>query len=270
MAAKVVNSNIPMLDSLKSITYEQLQTLAHRELRSEGVFGSFFVALADVTRDGHVPDGSPRLPRLRRNIKVPERPDFRSGEGEGFSSSPSRPSSSPTNRAPIPTPIPTTPTPISKTLTSLPPNSSPFTVSSEYVPDQQDGELELEDQLDRKHPEVVSANMAAQFISTVLDVYSSGSNKNHRSEFCIGPTTLHLVSHVLNCTCQDDGAAWRRKYDPDTRAWINKSELLFSLEVKSSYSQSDSSGMGIPSNRTLAQQFCELLGSVMSKVERKD
>ncbi|KAF7853074.1 hypothetical protein EAF04_010813 [Stromatinia cepivora] len=207
-AAKVVDGNKLLLDSLKSVTYEQLQTLTHRELRSDTVFGSYFVALADVARGIHVPDGSPRLPRTRRIIKAPERPDFRSGEGEGFSSSPPRASSPiPATRAPIPT----TPTPIPKTFKSIPLNSSPFTTdSTEYVPSQRGGGLEFEDQLDRKKHEVVSANMAAQFISTVLDVYSSQSNEDISTEFFIGPTTLYLSSPTLDCTCQDDGAAWRR------------------------------------------------------------
>ncbi|KAJ8065840.1 hypothetical protein OCU04_004944 [Sclerotinia nivalis] len=262
-AAKVVDGNKLLLDSLKSVTYEQLQTLSHRELRSETVFGSYFVALADVARGVRVPDGSPRL---RKNIKVPERPDFRSGEGEGFSSSPPRASS------PIPTHIPTTPTPISKTSKSIPPNSSPFTTdSTEYAPSQRDG-IDFEDQLDRKKHEVVSANMAAQFISTVLDVYCSRSNENIGTEFFVGPTTLYLSSPTLDCTCQDDGAAWRRVRDPSTKAWMNdeSTPLLFSLEVKSFYTQSDSSGMGITSDTTLAQQFCELLGSVMSQVKNQN
>jgi hypothetical protein len=46
--------------------------------------------------------------------------------------------------------------------------------------------------------------------------------------------------------------------------------LLCSLEAKSCYTRVDSSGIGMVSERTLAQQFCELLGLVLSQVSDRD
>jgi hypothetical protein len=84
-ATDLVASDRSLLTSLTSISYEELRSLSHRALRSVPNFGSFFVSLADVTRIERQ-----NLPsrRLRENIQAPNRPNFRSGEGEGFSSSP--------------------------------------------------------------------------------------------------------------------------------------------------------------------------------------
>ncbi len=223
-----------LLTSLTSFSYEELRSLSHRALRSVPSFGSFFVSLADVTR---VRSQSLPSRRLRENIQAPERPNFRSGEGEGFSSSP-------------------------------PIGSSPFTtVSSTYSPRHLNERPDFEEQIDRKKHEVVSANMAAQFISIVIDLYSSQPDESITTEFFNAPNTFYLISPHLNCICQDDGAAWRREFNPITKTWMNpQSELLYSLEVKSSYFQVDSSGIGATSDSTLAQQFCELLGSELSQV----
>lgn len=223
-----------LLTSLTSFSYEELRSLSHRALRSVPSFGSFFVSLADVTR---VRSQSLPSRRLRENIQAPERPKFRSGEGEGFSSSP-------------------------------PIGSSPFTtVSSTYSPRHLNERPDFEEQIDRKKHEVVSANMAAQFISIVIDLYSSQPDESITTEFFNAPNTFYLISPHLNCICQDDGAAWRREFNPITKTWMNpQSELLYSLEVKSSYFQVDSSGIGATSDSTLAQQFCELLGSELSQV----
>ena len=173
-----------LLTSLTSISYEELRSLSHRALRSVPSFGSFFVSLADVTRarSQSVPSR-----RLRENIQAPERPDFRSGEGEGFSSSP-------------------------------PIGSSPFTtVSSLYSPRHMNERPDFEEQIDRKKHEVVSANMAAQFISTVIDFYSNQPDGNITTEFFNAPNTFHLVSPHLNCICQDDSGTWRKEFNPITR-----------------------------------------------------
>ncbi len=146
--------------------------MSHRALRSVPSFGSFFVSLADVTR---VRSQSLPSRRLRENIQAPERPNFRSGEGEGFSSSP-------------------------------PIGSSPFTtVSSTYSPRHLNERPDFEEQIDRKKHEDGSIT----------------------TEFFNAPNTFYLVSPHLNCICQDDGAAWRREFNPITKTWMNpQSELL--------------------------------------------
>jgi hypothetical protein len=141
------------------------------------------------------------------------------------------------------------------------------TASSAYSPRHLSEKPDVEEQIDRKKHEVVSANMAAQFISIVIDLYSSQPIESITTEFSNAPNTVYMDSPHFSCICQDDGAIWRREFNPVTRTWINsQSTLLCSLEAKSSYSKVDSSGIGATSDRTLAQQFCELLGSVLSQV----
>jgi hypothetical protein len=204
-AAANVAADQSRLVSLTAFSYEEIRSLPHRALRSMNYFGSFFVSLADVARVR-----SQDLPtrRLRENIRAPERPNFRSGEGEGFSSSP-------------------------------PIGSSPLTiVSSAYSPRHLSERPDVEEQIDRKKHEVVSANMAAQFISIVIDLYSNQPIESITTEFSNAPNTFHLDSPQFNCICQDDGAIWRRKFNPITKTWINpQSTLLCSLEAKSSYSR---------------------------------
>jgi hypothetical protein len=144
-------------------------------------------------------------------------------------------------------------------------------VSSAYSPRNLSEKPDFEEQIDRKKHEVVSASMAAEFISIVIDLYSSQPNQSAATEFANAPNTFYLNSPQLNCICQDDGAIWYRVFNPVTRSWINHdSKLLCSLEAKSSYFQEDSSGMGTISDRTLAQQFCEPLGSVLLGVTNEE
>lgn len=235
-----------LLKSLEEFSHEELRSFSHRALRSVTDFGSFFVSLADVARVR-----GQDVPRrhLRENVLRPSRPEFRSGEGEGLSSSP--------QRAPSPSP---------KRV------SSPLTTdSSEYSPRNLDEEPDFEEQMDRKKHEIVCANMAAEFISVVVDLYSPRPGKNMAIEFSNAPNTFRLDSPQLNCICQDDGGIWLRMFNPGTRTWINtEGKLLCSLEAKPAYFQADSSGPGAISDRTLAQQFCELLGSVMAEPKDGD
>ncbi|APA09270.1 predicted protein [Sclerotinia sclerotiorum 1980 UF-70] len=110
-AVKAVADNEVMLRSLQLFSYQQLPTLSHAELRVEPGFGAFYEAIADVIRLGDVHPQEVHLRRPRRQIKAPERPGFRSGEGEGLSS-PLRESTPP----PASGTDPTTPTPIRRTL----------------------------------------------------------------------------------------------------------------------------------------------------------
>lgn len=229
-----VAGNQALIASLAAVSREELRILPHRMLRSVPNFGSFYVALADVTRVRGL-EVSTRS--LRRDIQAPARPAFRSGEGEGLSSSPTQ-------------------------------GSSPLTSTSVYSPGHVDEQPDFEEQIDRKKHEIVCTNMAAQFISTIVDLYSSQLPENISVEFCNAPNEFRLDSPHLSCICQDDGGLWHREFQAVTRTWINpQGRLLCSLEAKSSYSKADDSGIGATSERTLAQQFCELLGSVLSQIE---
>ncbi|ESZ91266.1 hypothetical protein SBOR_8359 [Sclerotinia borealis F-4128] len=304
MAKVRIDADPFRLKSLKSYSLEDVQTLSHRTLRAVPDFGSFFVSLADVTRLPSQ-EVSRRLRQAGAHQRQGD-PNYVTGENLGLSSpiSASRATSvisscsipenknddgtypeidDPSN----PTPDQDTEWTISvvpalATITGLNTNMGPpervgpgvaepavfqpraeNDVNSSFSPDQP---ADYEEQIDRTKHEAVSANMASQFISTIVDLYSNEPGENaFITEFFLSPNTFKLVSPHLNCTCQDDGGLWRIQFD--NRAWINKkSELVCSLEVKSSYSQADSSGNGAISHTTLAQQFCELLGSVMSLV----
>ncbi|KAL5351060.1 hypothetical protein ACLOAV_004635 [Pseudogymnoascus australis] len=216
-ATNIIGANESLLASLGQFSRDQLRTFPHRKLRNNP-FASFFVSLADVAREGSY-ERPFRL--LRHDTRIPERPNFRSGEGEGFSSSPAG-------------------------------GSSPYTIGSLYSPGQQNEAPDFEEQIDRKKHETVSANMAAQFISVILDLYSNHATEFVSTEFDNAPNTFYLKTSQLNCICQDDGAIWRRKFNPVTRAWLNVERV------------------GAISYQDLGQQFCELLGPVLSQVQDGD
>lgn len=112
--------------------------------------------------------------------------------------------------------------------------------------------------------------MAREFVSSVLDLLSGQTSKTNAIEFSHAPTKFQLKSKNLRCTCQDDGAIVRREWDDEEQKWATGENLtdwlLCSLEVKPAYMEEDDSGRGTLSDKTLAQQFCELLGAVMSAV----
>lgn len=159
--------------------------------RSSGRCNSFEIeACQDFVSIQHSGQDLPSR-RLRENIGAPKRPNFRSGKGEGFSLSPTM-------------------------------DSSPLTtVSSTYSPRHLSEKPGFEEQIDRKTHEVVSANMAAQVISIVIDLYSGQPTERITTEFSNAPNTFYLDSPQFNCICQDDGAIGRREFNPNTRTWIN-------------------------------------------------
>ena len=77
-----------------------------------------------------------------------------------------------------------------------------------------------------------------------------------------------MVLNSLNfaCTCQDDGAIIRRQFNAMLSRWVSDDSFLCSLEAKSRFTKIGESDTGIVSDHVLAQQVCEILGSVMSLV----
>jgi len=235
-AARTLIARFPSpVADLTRVSLSEVGRMGHQELRElGGAFGAFLVALADVSR---VPNPiSIANSRVRRNPKPIDRSEYVTGEGL---SSPST------------------------TASSDHVKSSPFTPQSQ-------GPLEFEDQVERTKHEIVSADMAGRFVSSVLDLLSGQESQDHRIEFSKAPTVFELESPNFSCTCQDDGAIVHRKFNVGISRWTSSDSFLCSLEAKARYTKIDSSGTGMVSDRELAQQVCELLGSVMSMVEDEE
>ncbi|KAH6667394.1 hypothetical protein B0J14DRAFT_658844 [Halenospora varia] len=236
VARNTVDACSAKVADLTSLSSSQISKMSHAELRANGgVFDSFYVALADVSR---LPDlTSAANDRPQRDRKPINRPEYDTGQGL------SSPASVVTegDRARHPT-------------------SSPFTPHSE-------GGRDYDIQLDRTKHEAVSADLAAQFISSVLDRLSGQTSQNSRIEFSRAPKAFRLESLNISCTCQDDGSIIQRKRNALTLKWSTNESFLCSLEAKSRYTQADALGKGTISDRVIAQQVCEMLGSVMSIVE---
>jgi hypothetical protein len=225
-----------LISELVRFSFSDIGRMAHQELRLQGgAFCSFLVALADVSRVPNPVTNS--RSRLRSNPRPIDRPDFVIGEG------------------------------YSSPMTA---GSSEQAQSSPYSP-QDHGPLDFDEQSERIKHEAVSAHMAGEFISTVLDLLAGQTSPESRVEFCNAPTKFDLECPSLSCSCQDDGALVRRKFNAAISQWTSNDSFLCSLEAKSRYTKADAiSGMGTVSERVLAQQVCEMLGSVMSIVEDGD
>lgn len=113
----------------------------------------------------------------------------------------------------------------------------------------------------------MSADMAAQFISMVVDRLSGQTSPSHRIEFFEAPTIFELDSSNFACTCQDDGAIVRRDFNVVISRWVSHESFLCSLEAKSRYTKADASDIEVVSDPVFAQHVCEILGSVMSMVK---
>lgn len=222
-----------------------VETHAHKELRQEGaLFGAFFVAMADVlSRKRENSESktlaSTRSPRIHR---APNRPDMTTGEGF---SSPPRSSAGSSQGIQIPS------------------------SNSSYHPGNDDHHepLPIEEQRERRKDETVARMMASQFISAVIDLFTDQHSNDTRIEFSDEPTNFILKSPRFNCTCQDDGSIIRKMKLPETGKWVYDS-FKCSLEVKSAFDLEDpSSGKGLVKESVLAQQACELMGSMMLVVD---
>ena len=219
-AREALDARLTEVSDLKRLSLSQVREMSHAELRAEGGdFDSFYVALADVSRlpelAGAVPD------RPQRDRKPTQNPGY--DPGEGLSS------------------------PISESANGDRAHHPP---SSPYTPESL-GRQDYDSQLDEAKLEAVTADLAAQFISTVLDRLSNQNSKNTRIESSRAPTTFVLDSSALSCSCQDDGSiVWRRK-GPVSHQW-STTEWRCSLEVKSQFAQLDDLGRGVVSDRVIA------------------
>ncbi|OBT76564.1 hypothetical protein VF21_05440 [Pseudogymnoascus sp. 05NY08] len=140
--------------SLIAVTPKDLRLCSHQQLRAKGNhFGAFYIRLADIVR---LPPGEPQV-RPSRVVSPPDMSGYVSGEGLGLSS------------------------PVgSQQLDSSQPSS--FSLS-------ESDPVERPEHVLRTKHEVVTAGMAAEFISAVLDICSEQKNADSRIEFTPAPTT---------------------------------------------------------------------------------
>jgi hypothetical protein len=248
-ARKMVNisdSSHALID-LKKLSADQISKMCHKQLRAAGgSFGSFYVALADVMRP---PSTSTSL-RSSTRVRRPANQSSEYVTGQGLSSPPKRATSQ----------EPSSPS------KGESPSSSPFQPSS-----QDEGEFET--QLHRAKREAVCANLAAEFISSVLDWFLAGPEHNpkkcSRIEFSREPTIFKLHSSALYCTCIDDGSIIWCQPEDKTFEWTSGKKFLCSLEAKAKYSKANAmSGVPIISDRVHAQLACELIGAMMALVDK--
>lgn len=246
-AARQTIRSLEVLEHLTILTKPpppDAKSMCHRELRQAGGdFGSFYVGLSDVIC---MPDESAlnsRTSSTRERNPAIRLPEYKTGEGL----------SSP---------------PIAGELSNPVPSSSPYQQSSQ-------GDDDFEAQLDRTRDEAVSADLAVEFISCVLDLFLGPTHiQTHgqspfRIEFSKEPTTFILQTHTLTFTCMDYGSVVKRKKMPFRTTWSGTKVRLCSLEVKAKYSNTDvSSGKATTSDRVLAQLTCEMLGGLMDHICR--
>jgi hypothetical protein len=169
-----------------------------------------------------------RRTRPNRDIRQPNDPNFVTGEGLGFSS------------------------PLG-TEASRQFQSSPFSPSESGPVEQSYHEL-------RKKHETVTAGMATEFISTILDICCDQPNPNSRIEFNPAPTTYTLDTPSFKTTCQDEGCLIRRHTTQLTGSWLPQYNLAI-VECKR--------GRNIVrvSSNVLAQQVCEMISSVLERID---
>jgi hypothetical protein len=127
---------------LAKLAAARVSRLCHAELRVDGgVFGAFYIALADVSRwsanyTASISLSTSRTDRPRRQIILAAQPNYNTGKG-------------------LSSPFDDT--------------SERYPISSPYSPPSDAESEDYEKQLERTKHEAVSSDLAAQFISSVLD-----------------------------------------------------------------------------------------------------
>lgn len=195
-----------------------------------GHFGAFYSRLAEVVRIAQLE----RRVQPNRDINRPERTEYVTSEGLGFSS------------------------PLG-TDASTQVQSSPFAPSDSDPTERSDHELRI------KH-EVVTASMTAEFISTVLDICSKQLNPTSRIEFSAAPTTYKMRTRWLQTTCQDDGSLICRHKSVFSGYWVPRGYPLAIVESKAAYtSWNEDEDSAQVSTNVLAQQICEMVTSTFQR-----
>ncbi|OBT50902.1 hypothetical protein VE04_08346 [Pseudogymnoascus sp. 24MN13] len=222
--------------SLIAVTPKDLRLCSHQQLRAKGNhFGAFYIRLADIAR---LPAGELQV-RPSRVVSPPDRSGYVSGEGLGLSS------------------------PIgSERLVSSQPSS--FSLS-------ESDPVERPEHVLRTKHEVVTAGMAAEFISAVLDICSEQKNSDSRIEFTPAPTTYIIESQWLQSVCQDDGSFIRRKKSKLDRGWVSQGHNLAMFEAKALYtSWNEEEDVAQISTSVRAQLACEVFGSIFQRLNADD
>lgn len=236
LARRRLKNTDDVYQSLISVTPKDLRLCSHQQLRAKGNhFGAFYIRLADITR---LPAGELQV-RPTRVVSAPDRSGYVSGEGLGLSS------------------------PIgSERLVSSQPSS--FSLSESDPVEQPEHVLRT------KH-EVVTAGMAAEFISAILDMCSEQKNTDSRIEFTPAPTTYIIESQWFQSVCQDDGSFIRRKKSKPDRGWISQGHNLAILEAKALYtSWNEEEDVAQISTSVRAQLACEVFGSIFQRLNADD
>jgi hypothetical protein len=218
------------------VTPKGLKQCSHQELRAVGNrFGAFYTRLADVTRLP-LPESQTRPARVTR---PPDRPGYVSVEGLGLSS------------------------PLGTELSDY---SQPSSFSlSESDP------VEQSEHILRIQHETVTAGMASEFISVIVDLCSEQTQPESRIEFTSAPTTYTMESQWLRTVCQDDGSFIRRIKSRLHGHWISKGHNLAILEAKALYKcWSEDEDVAQLSTNVLAQQACEIVSSIFQRLDIDD
>jgi hypothetical protein len=220
---------------IRDFSKDELQKMTHKELRyNGGSFDSFFVLLADVVEP---PRKEWNVRKARKDIAAPQR----------LLNEITEPGSSPSNHRSSP---------------SLPPSSQ------SYAQDPNEATERL-DHVERAKHETVCASMATEFISSVLDLYANPVSNTDVMELSNAPMGFFVGGAVFNSTCQTDGAMIFKSLDTEHGTWHSGREALCAFEAKAQYTEwvDRDSNEGRTSPQVLAQQVCEMLGVLCSRVQ---
>jgi hypothetical protein len=217
---------------LTAVSLKLLKECSFAELRKiGGGFGAFYVRLAEVVR---MPPPEKRS-QPSRDVRQPDRQGFVTGEGLGFSS------------------------PLGTETSGQ--QSSPFSPSESDPVERSDHALRT------KH-ETVTAGMAAEFISSVLDLCCKQSSQHSRIEFATAPTTYNMRTKWFQTTCQDDGSLIRRHKSKFSGLWSSRGDILAIVEAKAQYtSWNEDEDIAQVSYNVLAQQVCEMKSSLSQRID---
>jgi hypothetical protein len=225
---------------LSFLTSNQIKGRSSRELREQGGrFGALFSRLAAVME---TPAPPPKARPQREGVRPPQRDDnFVSGANLGLT--PNRPAPGAQLEDP-----------------------SPYNYSQQSA-----DSLDEEVHRDRTKRESASHSLASEFISSISDLCTTQTSRKSRIEFNFVPTRYAIITQSgMACISEDDGSLIHRHML--ATEWHQSDRVsLCCVEVKSKFETWNEDGDKAQiSERVLAQQVSELLGSLLQRLDKKD
>jgi hypothetical protein len=125
---------------------------------------------------------------------------------------------------------------------------------------------------ERTKHEIVTVQMLTEFLSVIVDMLQrKRPGASPRLVVTASPTVYKVANKFLNCYCLDNGSlVWQQKVEGSGQWKPAQTKTMCVIEAKPRVTNWNSDGQPAVTADLLGQQFCEILGAFLSKVNLED